>query len=264
MILIHSADPRLLARLCATLSSDLKVRGLARWDDFVHEVVAAVCCVIAAECLERHLLAPKLRAFAALHPEHSLLLVTQLNAQNARLLTGLRVDEVIWLAKVEQALPAAVHRVCGTNQLVALCSLFAAAIRLPPTLREGLSLACRGERPVHSVQRLADILGCDRRIPSQQWKAAVDPACELRLEDVLDWLLLLRAVNSKAPSRSWESVAREMGTCRKSLTRYARRLMGCELTILDSPQSRQIAEEHFRLEMECVLGSAPATADNLS
>jgi hypothetical protein len=40
--------------------------------------------------------------------------------------------------------------------------------------------------------------------------------------------------------------------------------MGCELGMLDSLQSRQIAEEHFRLEMQCVLGSAPGAADNLS
>jgi hypothetical protein len=40
--------------------------------------------------------------------------------------------------------------------------------------------------------------------------------------------------------------------------------MGCELRMLDSPQSRQIAEEHFRLEMECILRSAPGKTDNLS
>lgn len=202
MILIHSTDPPLLARLHAAVPCNLQIDAALCWSDVLERARRSRCSVVAAECLKKDSVVPKLRAFATIHPDHSVILVTALTAPNGRLLTGLRVDEVVWLPEVEHTLPAAVQRLCSANQLASLCTLFNTATRLPGLVREALSLACRSEVPFHSVQRLADAVGSNRRTLWRQWHRAVGPACDLHLEDMLHWLLLLRAVNVKTSGRS--------------------------------------------------------------
>ena len=77
-----------------------------------------------------------------------------------------------------------------------------------------------------AAAQLADV---SRRALQSQWKSAVGGRAAWRLEDVLDWILLLEAVFRKENRRNWLEVAAELGVHERTLARYARRLVGVGL-----------------------------------
>jgi hypothetical protein len=104
-----------------------------------------------------------------------------------------------------------------------------AADHLPRKLREALALACEGEPPIRTVERLAVRVGCDRRTLWNQWKQSLGRDTELRLQDFLHWLLLLRAAGFKTAELSWADVADAVGVHPHTLGRLARQLTGRNL-----------------------------------
>jgi len=101
------------------------------------------------------------------------------------------------------------------------------AEHLPPRLREALALACDERRAIRTVEKLAAAAGCDRRTLWTHWKAAV--GSELRLQDFVHWLRLLRATHRKHGELAWADVADEIGIHPHTLSRLARQLTGCSL-----------------------------------
>jgi hypothetical protein len=100
---------------------------------------------------------------------------------------------------------------------------------LPPRLREALALACDERRFIRTVEKLAAAAGCDRRTLWTHWKASVGADADLRLQDFLHWLLLLRAAHRKSPALAWADVADEIGIHAHTLSRLARQLTGLSL-----------------------------------
>lgn len=98
--------------------------------------------------------------------------------------------------------------------------------RVPPRLQGALLRACTEPRPFRSVARLATAAACDRRTLWRDWRRAVGAGADLRLEDVLHWLILARAVALKTPARSWCDVADELGVHPHTLARFARDFTG--------------------------------------
>jgi AraC-like DNA-binding protein len=103
------------------------------------------------------------------------------------------------------------------------------APHLPPRLREALALACDERRGIRTVERLASSAGCDRRTLWTHWKSVVGGDGELRLQDFVHWLLLLRAVHRKTAELAWADVADEIGIHPHTLSRLSRQLTGCSL-----------------------------------
>ncbi len=93
---------------------------------------------------------------------------------------------------------------------------------LSPRLRDALLQACAAPRPFRSVARLAAAAGCDRRTLWRDWRHAMGDSHPLRLEDVLHWLLLARAMEMKAPGRSWGDLAAAVAVHPQTLSRFAR------------------------------------------
>lgn len=118
---------------------------------------------------------------------------------------------------------------------------------LPPRLREALALACDERRSIRTVEKLAAAAGCDRRTLWTHWKSSVGPDAELRLQDFLHWLLLLRAAHRKMPALAWADVADEIGIHPHTLSRLARQLTGLSLRDLaaegHAPLSRRFEAE---------------------
>jgi hypothetical protein len=109
----------------------------------------------------------------------------------------------------------------------------ASAPGLPGRLREALVAACAQPRPFLSVSGLAVAARCDRRTLWREWRRAVGPEAPLRLEDVLHWVILARALELKRAGRSWASVAQEVRVHPHTLGRFARRFTGRTLRQLE-------------------------------
>jgi len=110
-----------------------------------------------------------------------------------------------------------------------LAAMLREAAHLPPRLREALALACDERRGIRTVERLASVAGCDRRTLWTHWKGAVSADSDLRLQDFVHWLLLLRATHRKTAELAWADVADEIGIHPHTLSRLARQLTGCSL-----------------------------------
>jgi hypothetical protein len=93
-------------------------------------------------------------------------------------------------------------------------------------MRRGLAFACRSPRPVPTVSALGVVVGCNRRTLWRHWNIAVAGRSSLALQDVLDWLLLLRAHARKSGEVSWRVVSTELGVHEHTLARVVHRLVG--------------------------------------
>jgi hypothetical protein len=143
-------------------------------------------------------------------------------------------DWVVPLARVGTALWPAVLRARSGNFLEQIAD----AIDQPglgfPLVRRAIALACRARPPIRSVRGLAEAVGYDRRTLWQRWRQALGTPNPPRLEDLLDWVLLLHAVSSKAPGRSWSSIAGDLWIHPHTLGRIASRLAARPLRDLAS------------------------------
>ena len=232
MIVLYCSMAEHVRWLAEKLATVARVTACQDWLRFEDLVADAVCGVIVCPWLNSTSV-QRLRQLRARHPYNSLILVTTKDFANARHLSGVTVDEVLWLGEEGPTLiGAAQHAVCGTYGVYRLGILFEAEKRLPLQLRQGLSQACHSKVPVLTVRALADRVGCSPSTLSRQWRRAARQRLQLRLKDVIDWLFLLRALAKKRSGWSWERVADDVGLYRTSLSRMAARTTGCSLGAL--------------------------------
>lgn len=233
MVLLFSPNPSHLSLMRSALPRLEQVAIATDWMVVEREWQQHRCSIVCLEWLRPSPFLPKLLTFKERHPHHPVVLVTRFVPDNARLLKNVPVEEVIWFREIDQELGTAVMQTCTqrTNLVGSLTALFDEAKHLPPLLRSALVCACHSEPPVCSINQLASAVGCDRRTLWCQWQQAIGKGVteRLRLEDMLHWLLLLRAVGLKTPSRSWIDTAGKIGVSPKTLSRWAKQLAGIPL-----------------------------------
>jgi hypothetical protein len=246
MLALYSTDERYVGRLRAALPPEHEVAWVNDWKEMAGNGSAYPCSVVHIEWLPGDPVVAGLGAFRARYPEHRIVLVTPWEAENARHLKHVAVDEIVWLREIAQQLAPAVKRVCAarSNPVRCLARPFAEAGHLPVALRAALAYACENDRPVCSVQRLATVVGVDRRTLWSQWNRVAGKSPGARLQDVIHWILLLRAVGHKTPDRSWAEVAAEIGVHPHTLGRFARRYTG--RTLPELARDRDLLGELFR------------------
>ncbi len=254
MIALYSADARYRARVTAVLDGSAPVVSTDRWEQFERAIPTAACSIAVVEWLQKSPVFPRLSSLKARFRLQPIVLVTSKDADNARALRGIPVEEVVWLSEVQGSLGAAVRRANASALLQRTGLAIKQARRLPPALRECLVYACDAEWPVHSVAELATACGRDRRTLWRHWHRAVARHVRLRLEDVVDWLLLLHAVGRKVPSRSWSDVAAELKVHAHTLARVATRLAGRSLKMLAATDQKTLATQFDDQVVTPVLG----------
>ncbi|HZG41597.1 MAG TPA: hypothetical protein VEY93_01460 [Longimicrobium sp.] len=228
------------------------------WPAYERLAVVAECSVVCVPWLATDHDAFQLAAFKVRFPLHPVILVTRGDIGNARHVATLGVEQVVWLEEVESELHSAVGRTCMLTHARTLSTALRRAEHLSPCLREALSLTLDSPRALPTVSAVARAAACDRRTLWTQWRAT-PAATELRLQDFLGWVLLLRAVSAKTPGRSWADVAEDqLGVHPHTLGRLAQRLVGATLRELAGRQS--LVASRFE---ECVLGPllSPPPAD---
>jgi hypothetical protein len=174
----------------------------------------------------------RLRGLKERFPMRPVVLVTSKDADNARAIRTSGVDEVVWLSEIESSLWQAVLTARASGFLQHLLRVVDRALLEFPPLHRAIRNACCSDRPIRSLGHLATASGCDRRTLWRHWHSAVAARATLRLEDVLDWLLLLNAVGRKEPTRSWSNVAAELQIHPHTLARMAARLANRPLRAL--------------------------------
>jgi hypothetical protein len=191
-------------------------------------------CVIAvvggtAAASDRRLQQLRLR-----HPGGPLVVVDGRDEGRPLPLTDVAPDRVVPLGKVATALWPAVLRARSGDFLERVADAVDRPELGSPVVRRAIAVACRARPPLRSVRSLAEAVGYDRRTLWQRWRQALGTPNPPRLEDLLDWVLLLHAVSGKAPGRSWASIAGDLWIHPHTLGRIASRLAARPLRDLAS------------------------------
>jgi hypothetical protein len=242
MYALFCADPGLLRRVASAIPSGLETCVTDRWTVFERAAARASCAVIALRWLH-DFFGLSTSALDTPAIERPLVLVTARDADNARLLKDIRADEVVWLQDVERELPRALRRAESRGLLERLARGFETSTHLPTLLRHGLAHACRADPAIGGVADLATLVGRDRRTLWRLWHLTPGPSLGWRLEDLLGWLLLVRALSLKHPACAWVAVARQLGVHEQTLARLSRRLIGLPLSSLADRGEDAIARQ---------------------
>ncbi|MEP6690060.1 MAG: hypothetical protein ABJD07_02825 [Gemmatimonadaceae bacterium] len=139
-----------------------------------------------------------------------------------------RVLPLAWNCSDDTLLWAAIQGSATLAALRVFDASLRAATHLRPPLRDALLLASGGLEPVVSVGELAAALQTRRRVLWRGWRST-EALAGVRLDDVIDWLLVLRAGVAHARGVSWTGVAETLGVDRHTLARAHRRLVGLPL-----------------------------------
>ena len=226
---IYCGDPDLTTRLRSTFANGPHIIAADSWKPFERAAAGAVCSIAVLPWLGEPAVLAQLSALRERLPLQPLVVVTEKDAENLRLLKHVAVEEIVWIHEVERELWGAIGRARGSSLLRQMAAAVEKADHLSPRLRKALTHAFRSERPVRSVIELAAAIGCDRRTLWRYWRDALGSDHPLLPGHFLDWLLLLRASGLKAPGQKWTAVAHQLGVHEHTVARLAKRLAGLSL-----------------------------------
>ncbi|HWG54835.1 MAG TPA: hypothetical protein VN677_16180 [Gemmatimonadaceae bacterium] len=225
MLAVYCSAEAQLTRTLAAVPPHCHVSSSQSWTQFQRDVLGAPCAVVVLPWLTGEPFR-RLRELKERCPTRPVVLVTTKDADNARCLRGVPVEEVVWLGDVSRELWPAIRRATFRPSLTDLAGEMEAAAHVPDRLRDALSVACRSESPVRSVGELAQLANCRRGTLWYQWKRVMRAEDDPRLEDFLGWLLVVRAIGLKDRTAAWTDVADGIGVHGRTLGRLARRLTG--------------------------------------
>jgi len=230
-----------LTRTLAAVPSDCQVSSSQSWTQFQRDLLRAPCAVVVLPWLTGEPFR-RLRELKERCPSRPIVLVTTKDADNARCLRGVLVEEIVWLGDVSRELWSAIRRAT-------------------------FSVACRSEVPVRSVGELAQLANCRRGTLWYQWKRIMRGEDDPRLEDFLGWLLVVRAIGLKDHSAAWTDVADGIGVHGRTLGRLARRLTGRtleELWVAGETQALALFRERMMVPViSCGTGHSVRDLDKL-
>jgi hypothetical protein len=220
----------LAGRAAAALRPAYAVERTVDWRAFECALPRSRCALAVIERLEHAGDFGQLRLLRERAVRHPVILITRRDPESLRLLKDVRIDDVIWPSELDRPLLAAVQRACGRSLFGRIADELRRTAALHPRVRAALALAFGGAIPFTSVEALAAAVRCDRRTLWHAW--AGDPAARpaMRLEDLVGWSLLIRAVSLRSGGRGWSSIAAELGVSHRRLLRLAERLAGVSLS----------------------------------
>ncbi|MEA2725300.1 MAG: hypothetical protein QOH59_3071 [Gemmatimonadales bacterium] len=257
MLTVFSKNLRYARRIATTIAKREATLWVESWQELERAHPDTSCAVVVLDWLRDDLGERRLRSLKERYPLQPIVLVTSKDADNARDLRSAGVEEVVWLSEIEVGLWPAVSRAKDSGFLRPIIEAVDRSLFRYPLLRRSIGYACRAVRPVRSIAQLAAVSGCDRRTLWRHWHDAVAPRVALRLEDVLDWLILLHAVGRKEPSRSWSSVAAGLQIHPHTLGRICARLTGRSLRMLTAADQLPLAIQ-FDGHINRAVGGEPA------
>ena len=224
MYALFSPESRLLERIRGALPEERGVTTTS-WKRFESLAPRAQCLMLASRRLSQEIRLP-LRAPIVGQLAPPLIIITTSDADNTQRAIHSGANNLVWLNDVERELHPLLCAMRARFALHRAAEVLEASAAVPPPLRTALVFACRAERPIHSVTELSSLLGRNRKTLWRYWNSANGAMTALRLEDFLDWILVIHAAHRKTGSRSWAQVATTLGTHEHTLSRMLTRLTG--------------------------------------
>lgn len=157
-----------------------------------------------------------------------LVVVTEDPERAALVFRTLRIDGLVEPSRVREELPEVV-RSAGLPPGLENAAR-AAASSLSDPVRGFVVAALRGPRPFTRVGELLEHLGVPSRTFHRVWARELPGSTP---KELLEWVLLVHAVERKGPSRSWSRLARVLSVSPDTLRRIARRRMGTDLRAVE-------------------------------
>lgn len=256
MLAVFADERPYAARVAATMAEHEPTLLVNSWECLEEAIPSTTCTVVVLGWLRGSVDEARLRDLKIRYPLHPIILVTSKNADNALALRWVAVEEVVWLSELECGLWPAVRRGRAQALLQDVAATVRRAIPADDLLGRAIAYAWRARPPLRCINQLASALACDRRTLWRHWRVALCGASALRLEDVLDWFLLLHAVGRKLPGRSWAHLAIELQVHPHTLGRIAARLAGRPLRTLTAADQLPLTHRCQAELREALLGPA--------
>ena len=212
------------------LRSVYTVERTVEWRAFECALPRSRCGLAVIEWLDHAGEFGELRLLTQRAVRHPLILITRRDPESLRLLKDVVLEDVIWPSELNKLLLSAVQRACGQNRFRHIADEIGGMSGLHPRVRAALALACAARSPFTSVEALAAAVRCDRRTLWRAWASSPAARPAMRLEDLVGWILLMRAVSMKSSGRGWSSIASEFEVSQRRLLRLSERLAGLSLS----------------------------------
>ncbi|HUP88521.1 MAG TPA: hypothetical protein VM100_04195 [Longimicrobiales bacterium] len=228
MIAVYCPEERQVGRLHSALAG-MSVQRTDLWSVFSDTVGVSACGIVMVDWLAGNPVVERLRSLRVRYPHKPLVLVTRKDADNMRLLRGVTIEEVVWTEEIEHALASTIDRTRQTSVFQGIAATISGAPHLPKRLRHALAHLFQAPNAIATVDELANAVGCDRRTLWRLWRSAIPEETTLRLQDVLDWNVLLHAAILRVQATSWVGIASKLRIHEHTLARSAKRLAGMTL-----------------------------------
>jgi hypothetical protein len=201
------------------------VVGTLGWEAFLALTPAAECGIIVVPNATTSRLYEDLRVLRCVQPFLPLVLIAEQPLPRDIDLLG----EVIPQSLVALGLLAAIQRACTRALLHEAATHVESVVKCPATLRRAFMAACRAPAPIATVKDLARVAGCHRHTLWSQWHKSALAARELKLEDFVNWLILLHACIHWSSGLRWNRIAATCGVHRHRLRRISAKYGGATL-----------------------------------
>lgn len=226
MIALYCANATSLTAIVRAVPAMQPPAVSCDWPHFERIARHADCSIIAMQWLAVDSGAARITDLKAKQPRHPIVLVTAKDADNLRLLRAVIVEEVVWWHEIDRTIWATICRATLASDMNRIATAIRVTTCIPPLLRHALARACESATPVTSTSELAKLAGCHRRTLWYQWRKVADGDSSARLEDVLSWILLLRAVALRSAGDSWTVIACNLHMHEHTLARLTKQHLG--------------------------------------
>jgi hypothetical protein len=231
-VVVYTATAAAVSSLRNALRSYTISHQWHTWTDVNVQTLRAVPLVVLLPELMPHDLEALLR-FRQQYPSHPVVLVTAKDAEVVRTLAPIAIDEIVWHGDIEQQLAAAVRRAWDGTFFEQLARDILASTDFDPSFCSGLARAVIHRTPLRRVEQLASIIGCDRTTIWRHRRQAPDAAGKVRVEDLIGWIILMRAAQRRGAEGAWHFAAAAVGVHPRRLGRLARRLAHLSLSEIE-------------------------------
>lgn len=216
------------------------------WDAFLALAPAASCSLVALPGTQRSVWHDRLGAFRAAHPFAPLVIV----ADTALPPSVAAAAEVIRPPLVLRRLWPAMQRAETRMLLREGAHRLASATSHVPRLRRALEVACLGEAAIPTVSAAARAVGERAGALRAEWRSVCAPRTAVGLDEVLDWVLMLRLCAARLASTDGEAAETATSVHRHTISRVALRVAQMPLRQITPDASPRIRAAFRRVVLD--------------